>query len=180
MTNPLNQPQDWSRLIFTGKSGTVTVPGIVVSIDGHDVTDLWVVQKPQDSSWAVTVWRGRLLNESIKVEILLTSPSDYDSYVVVRDLLQPKPFTAANAANQPTWDVINGALAFAKITRVGIRSIGTPRAQPDLSWRAVIDLIQYRPIQVSKVGPPDPPKKKTENDLKADQLQNLIGIAKDL
>jgi hypothetical protein len=189
--NPFTHPKDWSRLTFFGKlpGGVVRLPGIITKIDGHDPIELWNVQKAQNSSYATTVWRGRLLNESIKIDIVLADVAAFDAYQIAKDRLQPKPpknVDATSAAlggstgNVQVWNVQNGALNFGGITRVGVRSVGTPRAQKDLSWTAQIDLIQYRPRVIAKVGPPAPPKqhKETENDRLAKELQDAIDTAR--
>lgn len=179
--NPFLLPRAWSTLKFQGKtSATVTLGGTVQTINGHDPTELWVVQKAQNTSFAVTIWRGRMLNESIKIELILTDAAAFTAYTNARDLLQPKPPAPGSPFKQPVWTVINGALNWGGITRVGIRSIGAPRAQKDLGYAATIDLIQYRPQVISAVGPPDPPKVETENDRKAARLKDAITKARKL
>jgi hypothetical protein len=186
--NPFTNPKAWSTMTFFGKrpGGVVRVPGVIESIDGHDVKEMWIVQKAQNSSFAVTIWRGRLLNEEIPVVVRLVDSAAFDAYESMRDRMQPKPPKNADTIAQlggalgsvQIWNVVNGALNFAKINRVGVRSIGTPRAQRDLSWQATINLIQYRPRIVSKVGPPDPPKQESENDRLAKELDDAIKEAK--
>lgn len=189
--NPFTNPSAWNKITFFGKlpGGVVRVPGVIIDIDGHDPVELWIVQKAQNSSFATTVWRGRLLNESIKIKLKIPDAVTFDAYQIARDRLQPKPPKSVDAVsaalggsvgNVQVWNVVNGAFNFAQITRVSIRSVGVPRAQKDLSWDATIDLIQYRPRVVAKVGPPDPPKAKSENDLLAEQLDKVIKQAKKL
>lgn len=190
-TNPFLNPKSWAKMSFLGKlpGGVVLVPGIIKKIDGHDPTELWIVQKAQNSSFATTVWRGRQLNESIKVDLTLADAADFEAYVDLKERMQPKPPKAPDVesvvlggsiGNVQVWNVINGALNFAGISRVAVRSIGVPRAQPDLSWDATIDLIQYRPRVIAKVGPPEPPKQhaETENDRLAKEVDNLAAIAR--
>lgn len=186
--NPFSDPKTWSTITFFGKrpGGVVRVPGVIQKIDGHDVNEMWIVQKAQNSSFATTVWRGRLLNEEISIEVALFDQATFEAYESVRERMQPKPpknvdtvvALAGSLGSVQVWNVVNGALNFAKITRVGVRSIGTPRAQKDLSWLATIKLIQYRPRLISKVGPPDPPKQESENDRLAKELDEAIKEAK--
>ncbi len=187
--NPFTNPKAWSTLTFFGKlpGGVVRLPGIITKIEGHDPFEMWIVQKAQNSSFATTVWRGRLLNESIKIDLTIPDAATFDAYQAAKERLQPKPPKETGAAalggsvgNVQVWNVQNAALNFGGIVRVAIRSVGTPRAQKDLSWTAQVDLIQYRPRVIAKVGPPAPPKQhtETENDRLAKQLQNAIDIAR--
>lgn len=189
--NPFTLPKAWSTLTFFGKlpGGVVRLPGSITKIEGHDVTELWIVQKAQNSSFATTIWRGQLLRESIKLDLVIPDAATFAAYEAARDRLQPKPPKAIDAVsaalggsvgNVQVWNVVNAALNWGKITRVGVRSIGTPRSQKDLSWTAQVDLIQYRPRVIAKVGPPDPPKQhtETENDRLAKEVQDAINVAK--
>jgi hypothetical protein len=178
--NPFTLPRTWSTLTFFGKAGTVRLPGLVKEIDGHDATELWVVQKGQNFSWATTIWRGRLLREGIKIKVQIPDQATFDAYQIAAGRLQPKPPAAGGTFKQVSWYIVNGALNFAGITRVGIRSIGTPRIQANLGQIAVVDLIEFRPPVLSPVGPPDPPKQLTENDLKAQKVAELTKKIKTL
>lgn len=191
LSNAFTAPKTWGKMSFLGKlpGGVVLVPGIIKKIEGHDAVEQWIVQKALAASYATTVWRGRLLAESIKIDLTLADAADFEAYIDVKERMQPKPPKAADVesavlggsiGNVQVWIVVNAAMNFAGITEVAVRSIGTPRAQPDLSWDATIDLIQYRKRVISKVGPPDPPKQhaETENDRLAKEVDNLAAIAR--
>lgn len=180
--NPFRAPGAWSSLSFLGKT-TVTIPGIITKIDGHDRIESWVVQKAQNASYATTVWRGALLNESIKIDVTLFDASSFAEYEAARTVLQPKP-PKKNTTNligeTQVWNVLNAALNWAGITQVGVRSMGTPRANKDLSWTCTIDLIQYRKPHIAPVGPPPAPKAKveTENDRLAKEVEKAAAELK--
>ncbi len=183
--NPFIFPSAWSTITLIGKGKQIIIPGIISAIDGHDAEELWIVQKANNSSWAATIWRGRLLNESIKIDLTIADSGSFSDYEAAKNLLQPKPPAGSSPGSflfpigkMPTWTVVNAALNWGGITKVGVRSMGTPRAQKDLSWTAKVNLIQYRQAQLAKVGPPDPPKADTENDRKAALTKVLFARAK--
>ncbi len=183
--NPFIFPSAWSTITLIGTGKQVIIPGIISAIDGHDAEELWIVQKANNSSWATTIWRGRLLCESIKIDLTIADRGSFSDYEAAKDLLQPKPPAGQNpgsflfpVSGQPTWTVVNAALNWGGITKVGIRSMGTPRSQKDLSWTAKVNLIQFRPSSRAKVGPPDPPAPLTENGRKAERTKVLMARAK--
>ena len=168
--NPYRDSSAWNRCSFASKGKLFYLPGLVASVEGNDRIEKWFVQKAPNVAYAVTVWRGTELCESIKITCHLPTEGDFDQWSEMRRFLQPGP-------QNTVWYITFPPLNFAGLTRVGIRKVGTPRAAPGLSWDATIELIEYRPAQKIVAGPPDPPKIKSqlaqENDALASSIDNL-------
>lgn len=171
LLNPYRNPKPWYDVIL----GTLTLPGVVVSIDGHEKIDEWAVQKGIEVSHAITVWRGTKLAEGIRILLNLPDESSFDGIYTVRDLLRPKI-----GKKPPALPIINAAINFSGITRVSRVNVGPPKPAAGLAWTSEITLIEYNPPKPAKVGPPDPPKVKSENDVLADQLAAAVAEARKL
>lgn len=169
--NAYDFPKEWGTITVAG----VLVPGIVLSIDGHEKPEEWIIQKGIEVSHAVTVWRGTKLAESIKVVTNLYNRAEFNKYLDFAKVVRPKI-----GKKPPSLAIVNAAINFSGITRVSIRLPGPPKPAKGLSWTAEIDLIEFNPPRLAKVGPADPPKAKTENDILADQLAEAVAQARKL
>ncbi len=164
----------WGKFTFIGaRNRSITLPGVVTSVDGHDRVSVWAMQKGLGASFGVAVWRGHLSCESIKVTSILTLPEHFVAYDELRKLT-PLP----SDVQYQSFGVVNPALNWAGITRCGFRTLGTPRALPSLGWSVTLDLIEVRVPRSVKVGPPDKDKPETANGLKAIEVGKLFNIAK--
>lgn len=169
--NPYVSPKDWGDVIIGG----VKIPGIILSIDGHEKPEEWIIQKGIEVSHSITVWRGTKLAESIKIVTNLYNRAEFDKYYDVATVLRPKL-----GKKPPSLSIVNAAINFSGITRVSCRNPGPPKPAAGLSWTAEIDVIEFNPPRLAKVGPADPPKTKTENDVLADQLAEVVAQARKL
>jgi hypothetical protein len=169
--NPYESFKEWGTITVGG----VLIPGIIVSIDGHEKPEEWIIQKGIEVSHAVTIWRGTKLAESIKVVTNLHNRVEFNKYYDVVSVLRPKI-----GKKPPSLSIVNAAINFSGITRVSVRLPGPPKPAVGLSWTAEIDLIEFNPPRLAKVGPADPPKAKTENDILADQLAEAVAQARKL
>lgn len=169
--NPYLSWKEWGLVTVGG----VLIPGIILSIDGHEKPEEWIIQKGIEVSHAVTVWRGTKLAESIKIVTNLFNRAEFDKYYDFANVVRPKI-----GKKPPSLSIVNAAINFSGITRVSIRLPGPPKPAPGLSWTAQIDLCEFNPPRLAKVGPADPPKAKTENDILADQLAEAVAQARKL
>jgi hypothetical protein len=169
--NPYVSPGEWGTITVGG----VRIPGVILSIDGHEKPEEWIIQKGIEVSHAVTLWRGTKLAESIKIVTNLHNRAEFDKYHDVAIALRPKI-----GKKPPSLSIVNAAINFSGITRVSVRLPGPPKPAAGLSWTAEIDLIEFNPPRLAKVGPADPPKTKTENDILADQLAEAVAQARKL
>lgn len=170
-SNPYDAPKEWGTITVGG----VLIPGVIISIDGAEKPEEWIIQKGLDVSHAVTVWRGTKLAESIKILINLYNRAEFNKYHDVKNVLRPKL-----GRKPPSLGIVNAGINFGGITRVSVRLPGTPKPATGLSWTAEIDLIEFNPPQQAKVGPADPPKAKTENDVLAEELGEAVRYARKL
>jgi len=174
--NPYRGSDPWSRCVLSSSSVNIEMPGAIFDIKGHDRVEYWWVMKAPNTAFAATVWRGTLLNESIKISFHLPTEEAFDLWSHARIVLQPKP-------NDTVWTIACPAVNWGGITQVGIKSVGTPAPAAGLSWDAILEVIEYRKPTPIKAGPPDPPKQKSqlaqENDALATETQGLMNkIAK--
>jgi hypothetical protein len=170
--NAYDAPKEWGTITIGG----VRLPGIILSIDGHEKPEEWIIQKGIEVSHAVVVWRGTKLAESIKIVTNLHNRAEFNKYLYefvprVRPKVGKKP---------PALPIVNAAINFSGITRVTCRLPGPPKPTVGLSWTAEIDLVEYNPPRLAKVGPADPPKVKSENDLLAEELAKVVAQARKL
>lgn len=169
--NPYRAPKEWGTVIIGG----VLIPGVVLSIDGAEKPEEWVIQKGLYVSHAVTIWRGTKLAESIKILMNLHNEVEFDKYHDVKNVLRPKL-----GGKPPALPIVNAGINFGGITRVSVRLPGTPKPASGLSWTAEIDVIEFNPPRQAPVGPADPPKTKSENDILAEQLAEVTAQARKL
>ncbi|HMI84869.1 MAG TPA: hypothetical protein VK550_12300 [Polyangiaceae bacterium] len=169
--NPYDSFKEWGTITVGG----VLIPGIITSIDGHEKPELWIIQKGIEVSHAITVWRGTQLAESIKIVTNLYNRAEFDKYYDVATALRPKL-----GKKPPSLGIVNAAINFSGIMRVSVRLPGPPKPAAGLSWTAEIDLIEFNPPRLAKVGPADPPKTLTENDLLAKELAETVAQARKL
>lgn len=169
--NPYRSFKEWGQITVGG----VLIPGIIISIDGHEKPEEWIFQKGLEVSHAVSIWRGTKLAESIKVLTNLYNEAEFDKYTDFSKVLRPKI-----GKKPPSLAIVNAAINFGGITRVSVRLPGTPKPAKGLSWTAEIDLAEFNPPRLAKVGPADPPKAKTENDLLAEELAATVAQARKL
>jgi hypothetical protein len=169
--NPYEAPKAWGTITIGG----VRVPGIILSIDGAEKPEEWIIQKGLYVSHAVSIWRGTKLAESIKILMNLYNAVEFNKYHDVKNVLRPKL-----GGKPPALPIVNAGINFGGITRVSVRLPGTPKPAEGLSWTAEIDLIEFNPPRQAPVGPADPPKTKTENDLLAEELAGAVAHARKL
>lgn len=169
--NPYRDPGPWGTVTIGG----VKIPGVILSISGHVKIEEWAVQKGISVSNAVTVWRGTQLAEGIKIVTNLHDEESFDAWTDVRDVLAPKL-----GSKPPSLQVVNAAINWAGISRVSRKYVMPADPAPGLSWTGELLVIEFRQPKQVKVGPADPPKAKTENDILADQLADVVNAAKKL
>lgn len=169
--NPYDSWKEWGTITVGG----FLIPGVIQSIDGHEKPEEWIIQKGIEVSHAVTIWRGTKLAESIKVVTNLPNRAEFNKYWDFAALVRPKI-----GKKPPSLSIINAAINFSGITRVSIRLPGPPKAAAGLSWTAEIDFCEFNPPRLAKVGPADPPKAKTENDILAEELGTVVAQARKL
>lgn len=167
--NPYRSFKEWGLV----QIGPMVLPGVLLSIDGAEKPEKWLVQMGIAVSNAVTVWRGTQLAEAITLRMNLPDEASFDSYYDVQTLLRPKL-----GARPPSLAIVNAIINFVGITRISNVSVKPPKLAQGLSWVGEIVLIEYRPPKIAAVGPADPPKAKSENDLLADQVVGLVAEAK--
>ncbi len=173
--NPYVDPGPWGRVSV----GPLTLPGVVISIDGAEKPELWDFQKATASSGATSVWKGTKLAEGIKVLLEAPSLESFAGLYVLRDLLRPKAGTLP-----PSLAIVNGAINFNGITTVATALIGQPKPAPNNSWRIEITFCEYSPPKPAKAGPASgnvrtgTTKVETENDRLAAQLAAAVNAAK--
>lgn len=171
-SNPYDRPKEWGTITVGG----VLIPGVIVSIDGHEKPEEWIIQKGIEVSHAWVIWRGTKLAESIKVVTNLPNRAMFNKYIseftpAVRPKIGKKP---------PSLSIVNAAINYSGIMRVSIRLPGPPKPAAGLSWTAEIDFVEFNPPRLAKVGPADPPKAKSENDLLAEELAATVAQARKL
>lgn len=175
--NPYRQ-RGWGDIYLDGYKLHLKVPGSVQDIKDCDRVSNWVIQQPTAFGFGVTIYRGQKLVESPKVVMHLPDEETFDAYLKFAEQVETKRLPDGKPS---VWYIINPAFNFAKITRVGVRSTGTPRRLPRLNWEATLDLVEYRPPVPVKIGPPDPPHKdQTENELLAAEAEKLAAKAREL
>ncbi len=167
--NPYRSWKEWGQV----KIGGMLVPGIIFDIDGADKPQVWLVQMGIAVSNAVSVWRGQKLAETIVIKTHLATEASVDAYYDLQTKLLPKA-----GKKPPTWPIVNAIINFAKISRVSTRNVLPPKPAPGNSWMGEIHLIEYNALKPAPIGPADPPKAKTENDLLAEELARTIAEAK--
>jgi hypothetical protein len=161
--SPYAFPLYWGRMTIGG----VYVPGIILSFDGANKPERWIIQMGLTVSNSVTIWRGTGLAESIEIVSRITDEVSYQAACRYRDTLRPKL-----GRKPPSLIAVNGVLNWCGITRVSTRNIFILPAS-GCSWDVHTILVEFNPMKMAPVGPADPPKKETENDRLAAQLARL-------
>jgi len=168
--NPYRDAYLWNRCLMSWGSTLLMLPGLIFNIQGNDRIEYWWVQKAPNTAFAVTVWRGTQLCESIKISFHLAGEAQFDAWSQARVVLQPKP-------TDTVWNIACPSVNWGGVTQVGVKCVGTPKPVAGLSWDATIELIEYRKPVPIEAGPPDPPKQKSElaqeNDRLAAETQAL-------
>ncbi len=167
--NPYRSAKEWGEI----KIGPMLVPGVVLSLNGISKPQVWAVQMGIAVSNAVSVWRGQKLAEEMKIITNLHDEASFDAYYDLQAVLLPKP-----GKKPPSLPIVNAAINFARITRCSVRDILPPVPAEGLSWLGEIHLIEFNPAKPAPIGPADPPKSKTENDILADEFDKAIQQAK--
>lgn len=167
--NPYDFPDLWGRAIIGGQY----VPGIIENIEGVDKPERWIVQQGMTVSNAFTIWRGQKLAEHPKITVRLINREQFNAAIAFRDLLRPK-----GGRRPPVYYISNGFFNWSGITRVSVQNIGYPSPVGyGLSWRWVIELIEFNKPKMIPVGPPDAPKGETENDRLQKEFSSLLDKA---
>lgn len=170
--NPYRDPGPWGIVTIGG----LQLPGVVVSVDGAERPDEWMVQKGISVSGAVVVWRGTLLAEGIEIVLQLLDAADFDKYYEVRDVLRPKI-----GRKPPAHTLVNPSINFSGITRITTRNVFVPKhVHADNSWIGKVALLEYRPPRPVVAGTVEPPKATAEDpaNLRAEQeLQRVLDVA---
>ncbi len=169
--NPYNSAKEWGRVSIGG----FQIPGVILDIDGADKPEKWLVQMGIQVSNAFSVWRGTQLAETIVITTNLPNAKAIAAYWDLKAKLRP-----SLGKRPPTFQITNAIFQFAGITRVSCRTVEPPKKSGGLSWIGKINLIEYNPQKLAPIGPADPPRAKTANDLKADEVVRLVGAVKAL
>lgn len=148
--NPFVDPSPWGVVDIGG----MRVPGVVLSIDGHEKPEKWNVQEPTEKSGATTVWKGTKLADSIKIVTAITNAEAFAAYVVLRDTLRPKLGT-----KPPSHVIVHPAVNFSGITRVSCGNVGPPKwVASGGYWTGEITLVEYNPPKPTNTGVASAPK----------------------
>ncbi len=169
--NPYVSYKEWGKVIIGG----FTIPGVVLSIDGVDKPEQWLVQMGIQVSNAFSIWRGTKLAEEMTIVTNLPNSTAIAAYWSLRDKLRPNIGT-----KPPTFAISNAIFAFAGVTRVACKTVKPPKKTSGLSWLGEIVLIEYNPQKQAPIGPADPPPAQTENGRKKDEIVGLMGEVKKL
>lgn len=167
--NPYRDPKPWQKV----RIGRIVLPGVLTDVTGVSKPEKWVIQMGISASNAVTNWRGTMLAENISLTCQLPDEASFDAYWDIRNLLRPKL-----GSRPPALVIVNAIFNFAGVTRVSVRDVIPPKPAPGNSWSGEIQLLEFNPQKQAPVGPPDPPKVKSENDLLADEFIHQGVIAK--
>ena len=84
--NPYDSYKEWGKVTVGG----ILIPGIILSIDGHEKPEEWIIQKGMEVSHAYTIWRGTKLAESIKIVTNLYNRAEFNKYHDLKTVLRPK------------------------------------------------------------------------------------------
>jgi hypothetical protein len=154
--NPANDPNPFVNAGPWGKVeiGGVRVPGIVRTIDGCNTPEEWQFQKGTNGNYAVSVWRGSKLAESIKITFALLDRESFSGYYALRRHLRPM-----RGKKPPSHAIVNPSINFGGITRCSIKDVGFPKWQESGGyWLAEIELCEFNPSKTAPTGPADPAK----------------------
>ena len=167
--NPYRDPRPFQKV----RIGNVELPGVLTDVTGVSKPENWVIQMGIQVSHAITIWRGTKLAENISLTCQLPDEASFDGYWEIRNVLRPKL-----GSRPPALVIVNAIFNFAGVTRVSVRDVIPPKPAAGNSWVGEIQLIEFNPPKIAPVGPPDPPKAKSENDLLAEEFVKQVGIAK--
>ena len=169
VSSPYTAPKDWGTITIGG----VSVPGVVLDIDGVSRPEKWVVQMGIAVSNAITVWRGTQIAEKMTISTNLPNDKAFQDYMALAKTLRPKI-----GSKPPALPIVNAAFQMAGINRVCVRDVLPPKAAGGLSWVGKIELIQFNPPKPAPVGPPEAPRAESENAKKASEVERLMNIAR--
>lgn len=169
--NPFRDPGPWGVLSIGGW----IVPARLISVDGIERPHEWAVQKGTGTSGATTVWRGIKVCEGSKTLFEATDETTFDAFYEFRDRIEPP-----KGKKPPTFAVINPFFNFCRVDRISLKTMGSPKVTPTLSYQLEVQWIEYRPSQPAKVGPQDPalpPATPSPLDAAEKQFADLIAKA---
>ncbi len=171
--NPYVDPGPWGFV----EIGGYRLLGVVRSIDGAEKPEEWNYAKGTASSGATSTWKGTKLAESIKIALEAPSFASFEGLYTLRDTLRPKI-----GNKPPALTITNAIINFNGITRVASVNIGQPKPVAGLSWQIEIILSEFNPPKPANVGTNTGAvtgKKKSANDLLAEELQKAMNAALD-
>jgi hypothetical protein len=170
--NPYVNPGAWGHM----RIGGMYVPGIIESIDGAEKPERWIFQMGVSVNNATSVWRGRMLAESIKIKTILYDRASFDLAYDFERILNPSP-----GRKPPVLSIVNAHVNFLRITRVARRNTIPPKwIKQGNFWVYEIEVCEFNPVKLAPVGPAEAPKKETENDRLAKEVQRLATVASKL
>ena len=147
--NPHRSPDEWRRVALGGW----IVPIPLVAINGVKIEDEWVVQRQISTSGAVTIWRGILPTQDLKLTFQAPEEGHFDS---LYDLYQR--LRQVNVKRPPTISIRHPGPNFVGINRVARKMWEGPNQVPGLNWQVDLTLIQYFPPVRVVAGPAEPAK----------------------
>lgn len=155
--NPYQDSTPWGDVVIGG----MTVPGVVLSIDGAKKPQEWEVQKPTEKSGGGSVWKGEKPAESIVIVTALVDSVHFGGYHALHRHLLPEP-----GKKPPTHEIVNGSINFVRITHVSCKDVGAPKWEGGNGgyWTGEITLTEYAPPQPTNTGLAGKPGKPDAND----------------
>ena len=145
--NPYIDRGPWGICEING----VELPGVILSINGHEKPEEWNIQKPSDKSGASSVWKGTQIAEGIKIKMSLTGREQFEHYRALCRMLRPKL-----GEKPPTYVIANPSINFAEIYKVSTKLPGTPEwVAKEGYWTGEITLVEVyepKPAKTGKAG----------------------------
>lgn len=158
--NPFRDLQPYNRVAIGGR----LLKALLVAIEGHELEDIWNVQKPSGGNHATAVYEGVKLFEAVKLTFEcadgdgFTAAERYDDLSDVFDMLRPAASRGATGLKPPTLTIENAIL-----TRVGLTAINRRGWKEYFtetnSLRVDLTVIQYAPPSPAATGAQDAAKK---------------------
>lgn len=158
--NPFRDLKPYNRVTIGGR----LIKAILFNIDGHELEDLWNVQKPSGGNHGVAVYEGIKLFEGVRLFFECadgdgyTAAERYDDLSDIFDMMAPAPARGAAGRRPPTLTIENAIL-----TRIGLTAINRKgwKEYPTEtnSWVIELTVIQYAPPSPAATGAASAAKK---------------------
>lgn len=142
--------------------GPVVVPGILQTVALPEREIIWQVQQGVAGIGGSTIWRGVKLIESVVITTLLATPgktmAEWNEAVAAWKAFMFQIHPVATA-KPPAWDVSypTFALLHPPLSRMAHKKNSIqPFNANATAHKAILELIEYKPLKLVRAGPPDP------------------------